>query len=189
MLGDTFANEHPESSKQSITFSLALLTWLCTGSWNNEWQKVMLYCTMQPGQALQSSNVDTFHCVSLVYVKREVNKQAERQWACNLVMRDHIRQHFEGMHLSEMKGALQVTQTLNTDSSYKVDTTTLRTRFCFKESVPVVKVYSVAAEFYTNQECLEARCLLNKSSLCKYLWALLDSLIKHVLLHDARTSP
>lgn len=38
MSGDTFANEHPESSKQSVTSSSASLAWLCAGFWNNNWQ-------------------------------------------------------------------------------------------------------------------------------------------------------
>lgn len=79
---------------------------------------------MQTVQALHRSNIDAFHFVNLFYVGCEVNKQAGRQWACNLLMRDHIRQQSEGIHSSEMKGALQVTQTLNTHFSYKVDTTT-----------------------------------------------------------------
>lgn len=89
---------------------------------------------MQPAQVLHYSHVDAFHCVILLYVECDVNKQAGGQLACNLVIRDHIRQQSEGMHCSEVKGALQVTPKLSKHLSYKVDTTTQISRFCFKES-------------------------------------------------------
>lgn len=57
---------------------------------------------MQPVQVLQCPNVDAFDCVNLLCVECEVNKQAGRQWARNLLMRDHIRQQPEGMHGSEI---------------------------------------------------------------------------------------
>lgn len=155
MPGDTFANEHPELSKQSVTSSSVLLSWLCAGFWNNNWQIVTLCCSMQPVQVLQCSNV-AFHRVNLLYVERKVNKQAGRQWTRNLVMRDHIRQQSKGMHCSEI--------------------------------LPVSKESPYKSPKHSHMLFTHTKCLFNKSSLRKYLGVLLDSIIKHVLLHDARTS-
>lgn len=64
--GDTFANEQPELSKQSVSSSSALLTLICAGLWHNNWQTVTLCCSVNTVQVLNCSDVDAVRCVNLL---------------------------------------------------------------------------------------------------------------------------